>query len=227
MLPILLTLALAGQPTTASALDAIERTAVRVVMVLVPAETLPAPPAIVRREVQRIWQTAGLDIQWRDRATADERRADRVIAVHLTDDAVDGVRLPAGALGGVPTVNGQMRPMIFVSPSAVERLVSTGGATRDSSAFALLYSRMVGRVVAHELGHLLLHSSEHRSSGLMRAMFVGRDVVSTDARRFALAEADVALVHDRIADAAATTTATVAAAVDPPLAASDGSRRRR
>jgi hypothetical protein len=203
MLPILLTLALAGQPTTVPALDAIERTAVRVVMVLVPAGTLPAPPAIVRREVQRIWQTAGLDIQWRDAATADEVRADRIIAVHLTDDAVDGVQLPAGALGGVPTVNGQMRRTIFVSPSAVERLVSAGGATRDSSAFALLYSRMVGRVVAHELGHLLLHSSEHRSSGLMRAMFVGRDVVSTDARRFALADADVALVHDRIAAALA------------------------
>ena len=37
--------------------------------------------------------------------------------------------------------------MIYVSPAAVESLVTAAGATRGSGAFSILYARTVGLVV--------------------------------------------------------------------------------
>jgi hypothetical protein len=147
------------------------------------------------QEVERIWQSAGVALQWGDHHSDAGWQADRVITV-LVSDEVRGVRIPAGALGGVPVVDGRMRQMIYVLPSAVKALVSRAGAS-PGGEFAELYARMVGRVIAHELGHLLLDLFEHRSAGLMRRSFVSRDVRSADAARFSLTENDVALVHDR------------------------------
>jgi hypothetical protein len=111
---------------------------------------------------------------------------DRIITVHVTDNPPDGTPIPPGALGAVPVVAGRMRQVIYVSPSAVKRLMATAHILPSDGLFADLYARTVGRVVAHELGHLLLRSVAHRPTGLMRNAFVARDVVSGDVSRFAL-----------------------------------------
>ena len=41
----------------------------------------------------------------------------------------------------------------------------------------LLHMRMLGRCVAHELGHVLLDSAAHTPEGLMRGRFGPRDAV--------------------------------------------------
>jgi Zn-dependent protease with chaperone function len=222
MLPLLLSLAIAGPSTTVSAVDARDdRPVVRVLMVLVSTDELPAPTMGLRREIERIWQSTGVEFRWAERLREDASHADYVITVQVTDAPADGVRIPAGAFGGVPIVGGRMRPMIYVSPSAVKALVTSAGVSPGSGTFTVLYSRTVARVIAHELGHVLLHSDGHRSAGLMRATFVDGDVVSGDADRFGLATMDVALVHERAAAPA------VAAPEAQAPAAPDGSRRRR
>ena len=47
-----------------------------------------------------------------------------------------------------------------------------------------------GRVVAHELGHLFTHSTTHRTTGLMRARFAPRDVLTSDVSRFEISTED-------------------------------------
>jgi Zn-dependent peptidase ImmA (M78 family) len=40
----------------------------------------------------------------------------------------------------------------------------------------------MGRVVAHELGHVLLETTAHSATGLMRAIFDANDAMSPDER---------------------------------------------
>ena len=50
-----------------------------------------------------------------------------------------------------------------------------------------VYARALGRVLAHELGHLLLRLNGHRDRGLMRSTFSHRSLIASgrDAFRFA------------------------------------------
>ncbi len=52
-----------------------------------------------------------------------------------------------------------------------------------------LVARALGRVVAHELGHIVLQSTGH-GSGLMAPVQADRDLVAADRRRFALSARD-------------------------------------
>ena len=63
---------------------------------------------------------------------------------------------------------------------SVERGTPVPAAQADWLAAVLL-----GRAVAHELGHYLLRSREHAKTGLMRAAFSPKDA-SNDPRQFRL-----------------------------------------
>ena len=41
---------------------------------------------------------------------------------------------------------------------------------------------LIGRALAHELGHVLLNTVDHSASGLMRPVFGAKDALSVDAR---------------------------------------------
>jgi hypothetical protein len=223
MLPLLLALSLTSQITTPPPVRPFEAPrAVRVLVVLRTSEGLPTPVSPMTLEIQRIWQSAGVEFQWVGRLPAGEPMYDRIIMVHVTDDPADGIRIPPGALGAVPMVAGRMRQMVYVSPTAIKRLIATADVASSDGQFANLYARTVGRVVAHELGHLLLRSSAHRTTGLMRKSFVARDVVSGDGGRFALGGDDVRLVQDR-----ATAASGADLTAEPAVTAPSASQRRR
>jgi hypothetical protein len=50
---------------------------------------------------------------------------------------------------------------------------------------------LMGRVVAHEIGHVLLMTVQHSSEGLMRPLFSLRDVIGNEEALTALMTADV------------------------------------
>lgn len=172
---------------------------IRVLLVVPPSNGVPSPSTAMRREVERIWRSTGLRITWSDRPPRLQHAFDRVIVVDVRDTAPSATSLPAGALGGVPKVEGRMRQIIFVSPSAVKGLLVSAGLLPLEGRFAPAYARMVGRVVAHELGHLLLDTSAHRHAGLMRETFVALDALSSDTSRFAPAREEIARIRERAA----------------------------
>jgi hypothetical protein len=63
-------------------------------------------------------------------------------------------------------------------------------------------ARALGRVIAHELGHILLQSVEH-DVGLMRPVQAGRDLLSPDRATFWLSAPDLARLRANIHAAAA------------------------
>jgi len=67
-------------------------------------------------------------------------------------------------------------------------------------------ARALGRVIAHELGHILLQSVEH-DVGIMRPVQAGRDLLSPDRARFSLSAPDLARLRANIHAAAASASA--------------------
>jgi hypothetical protein len=59
--------------------------------------------------------------------------------------------------------------------------------------------RALGRVLAHEVGHVLLAGSSHARSGLMRASFVPAELVDYRRRAYTLSSAEVARLARRAA----------------------------
>jgi hypothetical protein len=55
-----------------------------------------------------------------------------------------------------------------------------------------VYARALGRVLAHELGHLFLRMNGHRANGLMRASFSHSTLTARTNRAFRMSEHDLA-----------------------------------
>ena len=62
-----------------------------------------------------------------------------------------------------------------------------------------VYARALGRVLAHELGHLLLRLNGHRDRGLMRSAFSHRSLITRGRGAFRLAEEDLQAIRDALA----------------------------
>ena len=62
-----------------------------------------------------------------------------------------------------------------------------------------VYARALGRVLAHELGHLLLRLNGHRDRGLMRSVFSHRSLITRGRGAFRLAEEDLQAIRDTLA----------------------------
>lgn len=217
MLPLLLSVLLAGGVIAPSPASRTDRDSTRVQMVWAPHGDAPTPAAVVTAEVERIWRSAGVEFSWAPQAGTGDAGPDRVILVDVSDRPSDDWHMPRGALGGVPLVAGRMRQVIRVSPSAVRQLVIKAGVSATDSQFARLYARTVGRVIAHELGHLLLRTIRHRARGVMRAQFDRRDVLAGSVERFALLPADLLAVRDRLDLTGTTASLAVAgASAGPP-----------
>jgi hypothetical protein len=95
---------------------------------------------------------------------------------------------------GAISFDGKGRParLIALDPDAIvatvrQALVNGRGLPEWPLAFTdLVVARALGRVLAHEVGHLLLAYPAHTRDGLMRSGFDGRQLAYVDRRSFAL-----------------------------------------
>ena len=157
----------------------------------------PPQAAAMVAEVNRIWLRAAVRVIWTNGPLLLPSSALNV-SVYIDDR----LRLPCPEdvqpLGAVTRIDGEIQPAIFVSRSAIHRLMESAGVRRVGDPFDFLYGRLVGRVVAHELGHLLLESDEHRSFGLMRPRFRTSDVTTSDTQPFGIHGNDLAMIRRQL-----------------------------
>lgn len=113
--------------------------------VKVPAEVLEAS----QREVARIFARSGFEVMWTGAAPR--------FTVTIITDVLGYDRAASPVMGMVsPTTNGPVARVFF----------------RQVSAFARRYdvdpAAVLGHVIAHEVGHMLLSTPAHSLTGLMR-----------------------------------------------------------
>ena len=150
------------------------------------AQVSPDELARARATTERTFQRAGISLQWIDcRVPTDrpssivDRPSSSVDRPECTEPLRDGsefmMRLMVPAQ---PTDRGPLRH-IGMGSSLIDR-ASGGGAlaTIDSNlvmniayAAGVENSTLLGRAIAHEIGHLLLGHSQHSRDGLMRAIW--------------------------------------------------------
>jgi hypothetical protein len=103
--------------------------------------------------------------------------------------------LKTGALGAVRFRAGAPEPTILLFSDTIETLLDEAPAMHHGAEFPpavreQMTGRMIGRALAHEIGHVLLRSRDHSQDGLMRATHRSSDFIAPERQGFALSADD-------------------------------------
>jgi hypothetical protein len=131
----------------------------------------------LQRETQAAVQPAGVRLYWRSQGVQNGEVPGQVAIIqargHCTSTGpIRGIAAnPASGvepLGQTHMVNGEVLPFADLQCDAVHRLVDRNLRGLSASQREQLLGRALGRVVAHELYHILLRTQDHGHSGLGR-----------------------------------------------------------
>jgi hypothetical protein len=196
LIPLLVLLSIGGWPTTfphfriALAIDA----------------RLPAAVACAALdEAAGLWAPYGIAIVPFDPSPISNgptgQRVDAALTVVVVaDPGPDAARAWSSPFGSIRFgPDGEPEPTILLHYDAVIKrglsTVSLGGAREPQWPRAVrdrTLGRMVGRVVAHEVGHWLLRSRDHSTAGLMRAYHTTDELAESGRGGFTLTRAQIA-----------------------------------
>ena len=138
-------------------------------------------------ETATIWRPIRVDVRGRASAVSP---ANTIVHVVVTDDPVDDSSAEE-RLGWIRFVApSQPEPVIYLSRFAARQLLDATPAvrTRPATYRDVLLARIMGRALAHELGHYLLASTAHSSFGLMRGSWPLDLLIAPDRAAFGLTE---------------------------------------
>jgi hypothetical protein len=158
---------------------------------------LSLPPRLVAaalEELNCIWSPYRVEVQ-----AGDDRRPSGGPAVRIQVALIDSPPAPgemSETLGAIVFHDNVPEQRIAIYPAALERLVARASladrnyrewpkAMRDT-----ILGRMLGRALAHELGHYLLRSCRHSAKGLMRSNIPLPELIGADRRGFVLSGED-------------------------------------
>jgi hypothetical protein len=141
-------------------------------------------------ETAAIWKPLGVDVR---RGARDNSQSPApIVHVIVTDDAVAGSAIDT-RLGWIHFLApNDPEPVIYLSRLAALQLLDSTSTLRQYPARRrdILVSRMLGRALAHELGHYLLESKGHASYGLMRSTWPLEVLIGDDRASFGLAPSE-------------------------------------
>jgi hypothetical protein len=183
---------------------------------LTPLMPMPAPRLhALMEETTAIWKPNGLDINWTTSPTDqpapvvrirviedDERSADRC------DEQRETVvtRLDCGRRLGATMfrddgsgVESTLALSVGGAAEMVEHMVHAQGRGAHSplNLREYLVGRVLGRVLAHEIGHYVLGTPLHTPDGLMRPVFPANQLVAAARHPFALSEPSKRRLRER------------------------------
>jgi hypothetical protein len=140
----------------------------------------------IAAEARAIWLPAGTEISWEFTLRGDEMRHTRaelhVMVARACHHPVATPRLTP--IGSIVFLDGQPTSRVCVSLDAANRLLDRDAAISSFSKRwptplrGRVLARMLGRAVAHEIGHYLFASADHSASGLMKATHSVADLTS-------------------------------------------------
>jgi hypothetical protein len=163
-----------------------------------------AIPADLKNETEALWRPYGVHLEWADSPASGTAPRGLSLEVILERRLIDEPGLPTWAtVLGLASVkrNGSSARPIRVSLDATERVLARRTISRTSSGWLVDdhdLGRALGRVLAHEIGHLLLVAPYHDDVGLMRAVFRPDELADPDRTPFRLTCIGVARLNGRV-----------------------------
>lgn len=169
------------------------------------APDLPAiSRSVLMSEAEGIWRREGIALRWsRTRDHSAPSAALRILVISRREAIMTGSD-KVWTVGELVPHDGQ-HPLAIASIAGAERVLEASGNRilhLDKPEFAHYRLGIVlGRAVAHEIGHYLLATPTHADRGLMRASIDAREFADPGARTFTLDQAAGDWVRHRLQSA--------------------------
>jgi hypothetical protein len=166
------------------------------------------------RETIQLWSAAGVDVSWSKLPAAGSKESTEIPAMSASHALVTVIVKPdmpedlrsrlasARVMASILFINDKPTTLIAAYPAEVERLLETVRmdvrpvGERPAAYRHRLMGRVLGRAIAHELGHFLFGSSVHAPDGLMRAKHRLDDLTSPFRRAFRVVPAQPLACED-------------------------------
>src|SRR5579862_4531754 len=156
----------------------------------------------MEREVEAAVAAAGILVVWHDTFPSGEY--ERLALLHLHGECradvpvVSSTRPASGEpLGQTQVVDGRVLPIADIQCDAVRKLINQGLQAAPTSHRDEILGRAVGRIVAHELHHVLLGTERHSRQGLARPAQTSAELLAPSAQ---FAEPDQRKLSESVAD---------------------------
>jgi hypothetical protein len=158
----------------------------------------------MKREAASLLAEAGYTIEWREHGSSTE--TDGLLTVLELrgvcetpgHSAVPSV-LPGAQLASTAVTDGRILPFSWVNCKTLTQFLTPVIVDQPGTRREFLYGRAMGRVVAHELYHILSNEPGHDEDGVAKPSFTTRDIL---ADQFNFNHATVAKFQARPAPAA-------------------------
>ena len=164
----------------------------------------PAIQGLAVDEAARVWAPYRVAVTLRKiPAAAAPEPEGAVLSVRLAALA-PRTMASSSPFGSIRFVGGRPEPLVFLHYEAIGRAIAGSGALglREEQWPAGLRDRMlgriVGRVLAHEIGHFVLRSPRHASRGLMRPIQSIAELIAGNGEIFGLTPEDLDLLRAAI-----------------------------
>jgi hypothetical protein len=141
----------------------------------------------MRRELSRLMQTAGYELEWRGPQDSHIDTGAFLAVVELKGDC----EAPSGNLGpgsSLPNTaqlastfisDGQVLPFSWVNCGNVTKLLAPALLYQPSARGDFIFGRALARLIAHEFYHILMQTPEHTRSGISKPCFTAADLLTS------------------------------------------------
>jgi len=137
----------------------------------------------MKREVEAVMKPSGLALDWRTRAEAADASFDNLVVVRFKGkcvmEPVGYLYDERGPLAFTYSTAGEIQPYSEVVCDKVTAAVRSAMSGGDYAQADVLLGRALGRVVAHEMMHMLSKSAVHARSGVGKAALTPKSLIST------------------------------------------------
>ncbi len=151
----------------------------------------------MEKETEGILKASGLHLDWRMAADAGRESFDDLVVVQFKGackvEPVPYVYDELGPLAFTYSSDGAVQPFTQVSCDKVAASVRSAMWGEDFQRADLLFGRALGRVLAHELVHVLTASGRHGREGVARPALSGKELIGGS---LPLSPADIARLRE-------------------------------
>ncbi len=152
--------------------------------------------AVMKQELGKILGSTGVQFEWRSLDEASEPFDGSLVVVRFNGKCIlkpDPILYDErGPLAYTHTVDGTVLPFSEVACDTVTQSVRQAMFSGNYKQADLLLGRALGRVVAHELVHILTNSSDHAQEGVQKQALSGAQLIADHLK---LTEADLLRVQ--------------------------------
>ena len=146
------------------------------------AEHAPITLSHLQREVEFIMGPLGLQFQWRlGKCVANGDVFHHLVVVHFKGRCEMGEypswEVASGSLGAAEMSEGKLMPFCRIECNRVREFIRPLVRGESFIQMHVLLGRALGRVLAHELYHILADTTHHGSSGVTKSFLTPEELV--------------------------------------------------